>query len=233
VQEGAKPAGNWVTAALPYFADGSVAAVVAPVVAPLRGSVVERAAAAVLESWLGGGSRRARHFPGNVRIVSDYPAENAVVRASDYAAAEEAEVDREYLVAWLAGHGRRTVYTPETFVSEVPPPLFRPHLRQTLRHARARGAAARATGGASVSLTTALSLMPAAAAFTGIGLLLFGVESVGVGLLAAYGVVVGVSALLAAIRFRSTLVGLLAAPALVSTQAAYVAGFVQGLVTGK
>ena len=75
-----RPAGNWVTAAVPYFADERVAAVVCPVMAPLATPLRERAAAAVLESRLGTGFRRMRYLPGNVRVVPDHPAESVVIR---------------------------------------------------------------------------------------------------------------------------------------------------------
>jgi hypothetical protein len=228
----ARPAGNWIAAAVPFFADPEVAAVVAPTVAPLGGTLRESAAAAVLESRLGGGSRRSRHFPGNVRNVSDYPAENVVVRRVDYAAALDAGVDDEQLVAWLAERRRRTVYAPDTSVSEVPAPLFLPHLLGTWRHARARGASARFSRGESLSGATLLSLLPAALAGAGVILIAAGTQSlrdVGIGLVAAYFALVVVSALLAGARFRSPLTGLLTVPALIATQAVYVAGFVRGL----
>jgi glycosyltransferase involved in cell wall biosynthesis len=228
----ARPAGNWVAAAVPFFADPAVAAVVAPTVAPLGATLRESAAAAVLESRLGGGSRRSRHFPGNVRNVSDYPAENVVVRRADYAAALEAGVDDQQLVAWLAERGRSTVYAPDTSVSEVPAPLFLPHLRGTWRHARARGASAHRSRGGSLSAATLLSLLPAALAAAGVILIAAGTHAgreIGIGLVAAYLALVVASALLAGARFRSALTGLLAVPALVATQAVYVAGFLRGL----
>jgi len=228
----ARPAGNLIAAAVPFFADPAVAAVVAPTVAPLGGRLRESSAAAVLESRLGGGSRRSRHFPGNVRNVSDYPAENVVVRRTDYAAALAVGVDDEQLVAWLAERGRRTVYAPDTSVSEAPAPLFLPHLRGTWRHARARGASARRSRAGSLSGATLLSLLPAALAAAGVILIAAGTHSardVGIGLVAAYLALVVVSALLAGARFRSALTGLLTVPALIATQAVYVAGFVRGL----
>jgi hypothetical protein len=210
-----------------------VAAVVVPTVAPVRGSVRERAAAAVLESRLGGGSRRARHFPGNVRVVHDYPATNAVARADDYRAALQAGVDTERFVAWLDARGRTTIYTPDTSVSAVPAPVFGQHLRATLRHARARGAVARRSRGSTLSVATALSLLPAACAVAGL-ILLFATRGVardvGAGLVIAYLVAVAGFAALAAARFRSLRAGLLAAPALVATQGVYVVGFLQGFL---
>jgi glycosyltransferase involved in cell wall biosynthesis len=58
----ARPAGNWVAAAVPYLSRSDTVAVVVPAVAPPTASLRERAAAAVLESRLGG-SRRSRYLP--------------------------------------------------------------------------------------------------------------------------------------------------------------------------
>ncbi|OLE01302.1 MAG: hypothetical protein AUG91_02045 [Actinobacteria bacterium 13_1_20CM_4_69_9] len=226
----ARPAGNWVTAAVPYFADDSVAAVVVPTLTPPRALLRERAAAAVLESRLGGGSRRSRYFPGNVRIVSDQPADTVIARRADVLDADNAGVGDDELVAWLAARGRRTVYTPDASVAAAPPALMRPHLAATYAHARLRGTAARRTTGSSVSAATALSLAPAAVAVCGIVLLAAGFFTVGVALVAAYAAAVLVTTSLAALRFRSLLVGLLAVPAFVATHAAYVAGFLRGFV---
>jgi len=232
----ARPAGNWVAAAVPFFRDPLVAAVVVPTVAPLRATRRECVAAAVLESRLGGGSRRSRHFPGNVRTVSDFPADNVVVWRSDYLAARRAAVDDESLVAWLAARGRRTVYTPDSSVSVVPLPVFRPHLRDTFRHATARGTVARRTRGGSLSLATTISVLPAAAAVLGALLVTVGtgrLRDVGILLVGVYAVLLTLSAVLSAVRFRSLRVGLLAIPALVATQGAYVGGFIRGLVVRR
>jgi glycosyltransferase involved in cell wall biosynthesis len=230
VAPGARPAGNWVSAAVPYFARPDVAAVVVPELAPQVGSVRARAAAGVLESRLGGASRRSRYFPGNVRIVGDHPAENVVVRRADLEASREAGVDRDRLVAWLAERGRLTVYTPDAIVVSPPEPLFRPHLRGAFAYAAARGRAARRTRGRSLSLETALSLAPLGAAAVGLALLAGSEDRrhLGAALAGAYGVTVASSAALAGVRFRSARVALLAAPALTLTQAAYAAGFARG-----
>lgn len=225
----ARPAGNWLVAAVPYFAGPQVAAVVAPTVAPLRGPLRQRLAAAVLESRLGGGSRRLLYLPGNVRLVSDYPAENVVLRREDYLAARAAEVDEERLVAWLASRGRITVYTPDTAISLAPPPLVLPHIAATYRHARARGAAAGRTRGRSLSIATALSLTPLAAAIAGGALLAAGLPVAGLVLVLGYAAALVASGLHAAVRFHSAAVGLLQPAAVVVSQLAYLAGFVRGL----
>jgi glycosyltransferase involved in cell wall biosynthesis len=229
---GALPAGNWVTAAVPFFADPDVAAVVAPTLAPVRVPVRERIAAAVLESRLGGGSRRSGHFPGNVRTVVDQPAESVVIRRADYLAALGDDVDEEQLVAWLAARGRRTIYTPDTSLAASPPPLVRPHLVGTARHARARGIAARRTRGRSLSAATARSLAPAVAALGGGTLLLVGgaAHTAGLVLVLVYAGALAVSGIRASTRFRSLVVGVLEPPAVLASQVAYVYGFFRGLV---
>ena len=231
----ARPAGNWVSAAVPFFADPFVSAVVVPTVSPLRASLLQRIAASVLESRLGSGSRRTSYFPGNVRAVSDYPAESVVARRGDYLGALDAGVDDEELVAWLAAQGKRTIYTPDTSLAAVPAPLIRPHLSDTFRHARARGAAARRTRGRSLSLATALSLAPTAAAAAGGVLLAAGVSigAVGAGLVLAYAAALAASGLHASLRFRSLAVGVLQPPAVVASQATYMVGFVRGLTRGR
>jgi glycosyltransferase involved in cell wall biosynthesis len=229
---GSRPAGNWVTAAVPFFADAGVSAVVVPMVASLEGTLGRRVAAAVLESRLGGGSRRSLYFPGNVRLVADHPAGDVVMRRADYVVASSEGVDDERLVSWLSERGKQTIYTPDTSVSASPPALVRPHLAATIRHARARGAAARRTRGGSLSGASALSLAPAAAAVLGGTFLLLGgsLRDVGLGLLLAYAIALAASGIHAAARFHSPLLGLLQPPAVVVSQAAYLLGFLRGLI---
>jgi hypothetical protein len=228
---GARPAGNWVSAAVPYFSHPEVAAVVVPTVAPLRASLRQRVAAAVLESRLGSGSRRTSYFPGNLRIVADYPAESVVVRRADLIPALDARVDEEELVAWLDARGRRTVYTPDTSLAATPMPMVMPHLLDTIRHARARGVAARRSQGRSLSVATALSLTPVAAGVVGGVLLVLGgsARPIGAGLVLAYAAALALSGIHAAVRFRSLIVGALEPPAVVASQLAYLVGFFRGL----
>ena len=217
---GAGPAGNWITASVPFFADPNVAAVVAPTVSPKDADFRERVAAAVLESRLGGGSRRSRFLPGNVRTVSDYPLDAAVVRRRDYLDAREAHVEDADLVAWLAERGRRTIYTPDTSISAPPPPIVVPHVRATVRQARSRGSAARVSRGSSLSSATALSVVPLVAAVVAVGLVLVGggARTVGLVILGAYGVGLVLTAAFAALRLRSIGVGLLTPIVVVLTQ---------------
>lgn len=229
---GARPAGNWVSAAVPFFADPGVAAVVVPTVAPPGGTVRQRAAAAVLESRLGGGSRRSVYLPGNVRPVVDHPAGSIVIRRVDRDAAAAEGIEDERLVAWLAAKGRRTIYTPDASVSVAPPRLVGPHLAGTFRHARARGAAARRSRGRSLSAASAVSLAPTAAAVVGVVFVVIGggLRLAGIVLLLAYAAALTASGIHAAARFHSVAVGLLQPLAIVASQVIYLCGFVRGLI---
>ena len=232
--DGARPAGNWVTAAVPFFTDRTVGAVVAPTVVPTDVPLRESVAAAVLESRLGGGSRRSRYLPGNVRTVVDQSAGSVVVRRAAYLEALEADIGPERLIAWLEDRGLKTVYTPDTSTSHSPPPILGPHLRRAFAQARVRGAVARATRGSSMSLATALSLAPLTLALAAIvGVLAGGAwRTGGFVILVAFTAVLASTASLAALRFRSLLVGLLVPGVVVMTQVAYVAGFASGVVGG-
>lgn len=228
---GVHPAGNWLSATVPFIASGEAAAVVVPAVAPVSTSLREQAASAIVESRLGGGSRRFRYLPGNVRVVSDYPAGSCVIRKADFIAACAAGIGEEQLVSWLSGQGKRTIYTPDTSISARPAPLLRPHLRGTYDYAAARGVVARRTRGRSMSSDTVLALVPAACAGLAAGLLIVGrgeSRHAAVGLLAACGVALASSASLAAVKFGSAAVGAVALPGLALTQATYVAGFLRG-----
>jgi glycosyltransferase involved in cell wall biosynthesis len=231
LEAGARPTGNWVSASIPYFGDPSVAAVVAPTVSPQETDVRHRVASAVLESRLGGGSRRSRFLPGNVETVVDYRADGIVVRRRDYVDALDAGVPEDDLVAWLAGRGRKTIYTPDTSIAASPPPAFAPHLRMSVGQARSRGSLARATRGESLSVATAFSVVPLVAAVIACGLVLAGGTSRTVGLvvLGAYAVCLAVTGVFAALRFRSVAVGALTPVMVVVTQAAYIGGFARGL----
>jgi glycosyltransferase involved in cell wall biosynthesis len=230
---GSSPAGNWISASVPFLARENVAAVVCASVAPLDGSIPQRAGAASLESRLAPGSRRVRYVPGNVRVVDDHPAEAVVAKTADLRSAAEAGVPPERFVEWLAMRGRETVYTPETVVVVRPPAAIKPVVSAMRRHGRARGAVARATRGSSISGATALALLPAACGAAGSFMLAAGhTRRLAPALIALYGVALAGAAALGAVRYRSQRVGLLVLPTLVYSHASYLRGFVVGIVSG-
>jgi hypothetical protein len=91
---------------------------------------------------------------------------------------------------------------------------------------------ARASRGASLSGSTAVSVVPAVAAATGAVLVLAGGPAAGAGavLVLAYAAMLVFSGLHAGIRFRSPAVAVLQPPAVVATHASYLYGFVRGLL---
>ena len=235
LEPGARPAGNWISAAVAFFARPEVGAVVVPAMAPLDGPARQQAAAAVLESRLGAGSRRVRFSPGNVRTVVDYPSGSIVVRADLLRHAIDAGVEPEHLTSWLASQGHQVVYAPETMMVVTPAPVFRPHLAAVLRYARSRGVIARFTRGRSLTLLRLLTLAPFALALVALPLLLFAgaARDIGIVLLLLYALAVLVGATSGALRFGSLVVGLLTIPALVASHVAYVLGFATGVVRGR
>ena len=145
---GAPPAGNWVSAAVPYLARPDVAAVVAPSVTPPDASLRERAAAAVLESRLGGGSRRSAYFPGNVgdrhRRRRRQPRRPARGLGGAPAAGSPRRSSRRR--GSRSGGGAPST-RPDTIVAAAPRPLFGPHLRDDgPARPRARRGGARTRG---------------------------------------------------------------------------------------
>ena len=108
----------------------------------------ERVAAAVLESRLGGGSRRSSFFPGNVRTVvgpSGRKRGRAAQRTISKRPRRESTTRSSSPGSRRAASARSTRRTRRS--RPLPAPLVRPHLAGVVRHARARGRAARRTHG--------------------------------------------------------------------------------------
>jgi glycosyltransferase involved in cell wall biosynthesis len=223
LEHGATPARNWLDATVPFFANAEIAAIVTPTMTPARGSLRERAAAAVSESRLAGGSHYFRFTPGNLRFVRHFPAANVIVRKEDLLALDAESADGHRLCAALADHGRKVLYTPEAVVTVARAPLFRPHLRGIAAAGAARGAAIRQRGLRGV---TTASLFPLALlAFTVVGWLLLFVgdaeRDLWVAVWAFYGALVLAAASFAALRFRSLRIGALAAAGVVAVHFTY------------
>lgn len=223
VEERATPARNWLESTIPFFANEELAAVVTASMTPAQGSKRQRAAAAVAESRLGGGSHHFRWTPGNLRFVRQFPAGNIVARRADLLALDEPSLHPSRLCAALTERGRKVLYTPETVVVARRPPLFRPHLESVAAAGQARGEAIRELGFRGV---TAPSVPPVAllafAAFGWLLLLAGGGWAVAWGLVwAAYLVAVVATGALAALRFQSLAVGVLAMVGIVAVHVTY------------
>jgi glycosyltransferase involved in cell wall biosynthesis len=225
IERGAVPARNWLESTTPFLANDEIAAVVTASMTSAHGSPRERAAAAVAESRLGGGSHHFRFTPGNLRFVRQFPTANALVRKADLMALDDASLHPHRLSAALTDSGRKVLYTPETVVVAPRPPLFRPHLQQIAAAGRARGEAIRQLGLRGI---TAASLPPVALlAFLMLGwpLALLGGAWRAAWLLiwAAYAAAILVTGGLAALRFQSFRVGALATVGMVAVHLKYAA----------
>ena len=230
--EGAVPAGNWISSAVPFLGRADIAAVVAPTMTPAGGSVRERATAAVSESRLGGGSRSICFRPGNLRFVDDFPASTVVVKRKDFLAAAEAGLAADRLCEELDRRGKSVVYTPETMVVARRPGGIAEHLRGVARSAAGAAGVVRRRGLSALHGSTVASvlLVPGLAAAGWLAAQEGGERTAGIVLLGAYGLAILGSAAVAAFRFRSPAVGVLAAAILPPTQLTYAFAFLSGLV---
>lgn len=233
LEPGARPAGNWISATTPFLGRGEIAAVVVPKMAPHVGSLRSRAAAAIAESRLGGGSLYFRFTPGNLRYVEDYPGESVIVTRERYLELDE-PVAVEELPSRLTARGGRVLYSPETVVVSPAAPLFRPHLRGALDYGRRRGSQVRRHRLRALRPTTLLPVGLAVFVLLGPVLLALGgaARLIWLGVALAYLAAVASSGVISALSFRSAAVGVTAAAGLVLTHAAYAVGFARGLARG-
>jgi glycosyltransferase involved in cell wall biosynthesis len=229
IEPGAMPSGNFVSATVPFLAREGVGAVVTSKVAPATGTLRARAAAAVRESRIGGGSLYFRHLPGNIRYVSNFPTASFVVRRGLLLDLPP-DLEGERVPAALAERGHRVLYTPEAFLVEAPEPLFRPHLRGTFAYGRDRGAAFARHGLSALRPSTSIAGLFALFVLVGALLAATGRGSLWQVAIALYAASVIVSGLVGSLRFKSVRVGLLAVVGLVLTHAVYAASFATGVV---
>jgi glycosyltransferase involved in cell wall biosynthesis len=228
----ASPAGNWLDSAVPFLARPEIAAVVASTMAPVDGSARERAAAAVWESRLGGGSTHFRFTPGNLRFVEMFPAATIVVRRADYLALPRDDVSEHRLTAALVEAGKRVVYTPDTVVVSGQPPLFRAHLAKASASGRGRGVEVREHGPAAVRPLTLAPLALLLFALGGWPLAFAGrrARTAWAGVWALHVAAVLGAAASAALRYRSKRVGALTAVGSVATHLTFATSFLAGLL---
>jgi hypothetical protein len=148
LDDDAYPSRAWLEAALPHFADATIAAVGGPGVTPPANDRRQRASGWVLASVLGSGPYTYRFRPGRARDVEDYPSMNLLVRRDDFEAVGGFDSiywpgeDSEFCQK-LVAQGKRIVYEPRAIVYHHRRALFRPHLRQQGRYGVHRGHFAR------------------------------------------------------------------------------------------
>jgi glycosyltransferase involved in cell wall biosynthesis len=229
IEPGGTPAANWLAATIPFLARGEIVAVVAPKMAPAEGSIRARAAAAVSESRIGGGSLYYRFTPGNIRLVRDYPASSFVVRRDAFLDIHAATPPQEVVRA-LVERGAVVLYTPETVIVAAPAPLLLPHLGRVLAYGRSRGRSVRLLALRGLRPSTVLALL--LAVFVSLGWLLVLTGPLGLAVWiagwVAYLAAVLVAAVAGGLRFRSLRVAGATAIGVVATHFVYVAGFLAG-----
>jgi len=227
----ARPSGNWLSATVPFFARADVDVVVTPLLAPAVGSERERAAAAISESRIGGGSLHFRFTPGNIRFVTDYPARSYVVRRNRYLELPPGTPPEE-VVLQITAAGGRALYIPEASLTIPRAALFRPYLARVVAYGRARGALVRRHGLSALRPSTLAALVFLVFAASGWVIALAGTIALEAWLAVwcLYGALVLLAALLAGLRFRSLAVIPLTVGGIVSTHAAYAVSFTTGLV---
>jgi glycosyltransferase involved in cell wall biosynthesis len=230
LEPGARPSGNWLSATVPFFVRPDVDAVVTPLIAPAVGSVRERAAAAISESRIGGGSLHFRFTPGNIGFVTDYPARSFVVRRERFLELP-AETPPEEVVLRFAESGGRAVYVPEASLTIPQAPLFGPYLRRVVAYGRARGALVRRHGVGALRGSTLAAVAFLIFALAGWAVVLTGrlALEAWIAVWAAYATLVALAAILGGLRFRALRVVPLTAVGIVVTHAAYALSFVAGL----
>ena len=233
LEPGATPARNWLENAIPFFANGEIAAVVTANMSRGQGSLRERAATAVTESRLGGGSHYFRFTPANLQFVRQFPASSILARKRDLLALDEASLHPHRLCAALVAQDRKVLYTPETVVVSPRPPLFRPHLELIAAAGRSRADAIRTLGPRGI---TAASIPPVAVlALLVLGwplALLGGIwRTIWLLVWAMYAAALLASGLLSALRFQSIRVGALAIAGIVAVHLTYAAALLRRLLS--
>jgi hypothetical protein len=234
IESGGTTSGNFLSATVPFFARPEVTAVVVSNVAPTTGSDRERAAAAIRESRLGGGSQYYRFMPGNIRYVRAFRSASFIVRRSAYVDLP-AGLASDDVPAAIAEAGGSVLYTPEAFVVVAAAPLFRPHLEGTIAYGRARAFAIARQKMRALQPSTVFALVVAPFLALGWLLVLVGRDWLALWVVAivGYGVAVLLQATFAAVQHRSRRIGGLVAMGLVLTHGAYVASLAAGLVRAR
>ena len=230
LEPGARPASNWLSATTPFLRRGEIWAVVVPKMAPHGGGVRSRAAAAIAESRLGGGSLYFRYTPGNLRYVDDFPGASVVVARDRYLELG-APVALDDLPLRLNDTGGRVLYTPETVAISPAPPLFGPHLRRTLSYGRGRGHQVRLRGLRALRASTLLPIALTLFVLLGPAVLFVGGMALTAWVVAAalYVTAICASGVIAALRFHSLLVSAATTVGLALTHVTYAWGFIRGL----
>lgn len=145
LDDDAYPRPDWLTNAVAYFLDDSVAAVGGPAVTPPNDSFLQKASGAVFSSVLVSGAYVYRYLPREARDVEDFPSCNFLVRADvmrligGFSTAFWPGEDTKFCHDIVTKTGKRIVYAPDVLVYHHRRTLFRAHLKQVSNYALHRG----------------------------------------------------------------------------------------------
>jgi len=145
LDDDAYPRPDWLTNAVRYFEDDSVAAVGGPAVTPQHDSFLQKASGAVFASVLVSGSYVYRYLPRPGRDVEDFPSCNFLVRSQvmkdvgGFSTAFWPGEDTKFCHDIVTKTGKRIVYAPDVLVYHHRRTLFRAHLKQVANYALHRG----------------------------------------------------------------------------------------------
>lgn len=150
IDDDAYPSSDWLTHAVPYFEDPTIAAVGGPGVTPTEDNLRKQVSGWSSASPLGGGPSAAYRFiPGRKREVDDYPSMNLLVRKSDFLMVGGFDSnywpgeDTKLCSDLTLKIGKRIVYDPEVLVYHHRRAIFKDHLKQNGRYGFHRGHFAR------------------------------------------------------------------------------------------
>ena len=142
----------------------------------------------------------------------------------------------EHVVSELTARGLDVLYTPESVVASPAPALVRPHLRAVAAYGGSRVAG---TPPASVGRGAARELCVLGLGLPWLllgwlpGLILPGVLRVWAVSVAVYALLLVGVGVVAALKFRSVVVGLVTLPTLIATHVAYLVGLIRGRWTAS
>lgn len=145
LDDDAYPRSDWLSNALPHFADQSIAAVGGPAITPPGEGLPAAVSGAVFTSWLGSGPTRMRYWPtGTVRDIDDWPSVNLLVRKNvfekiggfdtAYWPGEDTKLCLDIVTA-----GYRIVYDPASVCYHHRATTLHNHLQQIARYGLHRG----------------------------------------------------------------------------------------------
>jgi len=238
LDDDAYPAEDWLTNAVRYFDDPTVAAVGGPAITPESDGLMLQASGYVYASLLGGGNYAYRYIPQSRREVDDYPTCNLLVRRADFEAVGGFDTrfwpgeDTKLCLDLTQSLSKKIIYAPDVVAYHHRRALFGPHLRQVRSYALHRGYFAKRFPETSLRLSYFLPAL-LLASLVGGGLLSLFITA----LVPFYGFGVGVYLLAtiisAAYTSRSFLLTPLVAAGILATHIVYGIWFPIGLLVPK